>query len=131
MRYFPNMLQMIHEILLLQVCYCNLKFLMPLRCCHAVGLCSVITETCKQKKNPILNVYVFWDMPLCRCPSIYDVSENCNDVVFMVKRSVGMPGTIYPTTWLPFPVDLNIGRNIAVRTSNLNRILPNMHLNLV
>ena len=51
MRYFPNMLQMIHEIMLLQVCYCNLKFLMPLLCCHAVGLCSVITETRKTKKK--------------------------------------------------------------------------------
>jgi hypothetical protein len=66
----------------------------------------------------MLNVCVFWDMPLCRCPSISDVSENCNDV-FMVKRSVQTPGIICPTTWLSSPADLNLGHNIAVRTSNL------------
>ena len=57
-------------------------------------------------------------MPLCRCPSLSDVSENCNDV-FMVKRSVETSGTVCPTTWISFPADRNLGRNIAVRTSNL------------
>jgi hypothetical protein len=60
---------MTHEMLLLLVCYCNLVFLMLLHCYRAVGLRSVITGTCKTKqKNRMLKVYVFWEMPLCRCP---------------------------------------------------------------